>query len=202
MVKAGALTTSLAAEAVRRAHERGGAIEAHYFSASPAPDKDFRVNAPPLGQILVEAGLITPPTLKAALNLQDVVRTGAMSKEDALSGFVKEHFGSDPKGASKEKEGRESEQAIDLLKQAGLISDKDLEAARSVRNRHGGNIAKILLAAGKMENKTFQAACQSNTFIRQDKMKLEQGIILLNYCQRMRMTFDEAIEDMHWAQPQ
>jgi hypothetical protein len=195
MVKAGTLSTAQAAEAVRRAHERGGAIEPHYFSASPVVDAP-RFAAPPLGQILVEAGLVAAATLKAALSLQDVVRNGAMSKEDALTAFAREHFGASDTLAAKEE--RDTEQAIELLKSSGVVSEKDLEAARAVRKRHGGNVAKILLAAGKMETKTFDAAKRCTLLLRQDKIKMEQCVILLNYCHRMRMTFDEAIEDMNW----
>ena len=195
MVKSGTLSTAQAAEAVRRAHERGGTIDPHYFTASVV-DKDVRVNAPPLGQILVEAGLITPSTLKAALNLQDVVRTGAMTKEDAIAGFTREHFGADEKGEGKKE--RDAEQAIDLLKQAGLLSEKDVEAARAVRKRHGGNINKILQAAGKLDMKTFDAALKCKQYVREDRMKVEQTMILLHYCQRSRMTFDEAFDELGW----
>ena len=94
MVKSGSLSTTQAAEAVRRAHNRGGALDPNLFSATPpSGPPDPRIVAPPLGQILVEAGLINPNVLKAALNLQEVVRTGAMTKEDAVSSFITEHFG-------------------------------------------------------------------------------------------------------------
>jgi len=200
MVKNGSLGTTQAAEAVRRAHERGGNIESAYFSASSVVDKDVKVTAaPPLGQILVEAGLIAPSTLKAALTLQDVVRTGAMTKEDALAGFIKEHFGAADKPEIKKE--RDEEQGIDLIRQAGLLSEKDLEAARSVRKRHGGNVYKILLAAGKVDSKTFEAAQKCKTLMHEERMKVEQCMILLNYCHRSRMTFEEAIDEMGWELP-
>ena len=93
MVRSGTLSTRQAAEAVRRAHNRGGEVE--QFSAS-TPTKEpgiAKIDAPPLGEILVEAGLIRFVILKAVLNLQEVVRTGALSKEDAIQAFIQEHFG-------------------------------------------------------------------------------------------------------------
>lgn len=202
MVKNGSLKTTQAAEAVRRAHQRGGSIEQDYFTATAnlvVDPRESRGVSPPLGQILVEAGLIHPGTLKAALNLQEVVRNGAMSKEDALSSFVKEHFGASEKPEAKKE--REAEQAIDLLKQAGLLHEKDVQAARAVKRRHGGNISKILAAAGKLDNKTFEAAISCKELMKEERLRVEQAMIVLNYCQRSRMTFDEAIEELGWEKP-
>jgi hypothetical protein len=202
MVKNGSLKTTQAAEAVRRAHSRGGAIDQSFFTATPnvvVDPKDTRGVSPPLGQILVEAGLIHPGALRAALNLQEVVRTGAMTKEDALSSFIKEHFGANEKPEAKKE--REAEQAIDLLKQAGLLNEKDVTASRAVKKRHGGNISKILAAAGKLDSKTFDAAITCKELMKGDRLRVEQAMIVLNYCQRSRMTFDEAIDELGWEKP-
>jgi hypothetical protein len=37
--------------------------------------------------------------------------------------------------------------------------------------------------------------------MKEDRMKLEQVMIVLNFCQRSRMTFDEAIEELGWDAP-
>lgn len=202
MVKQGVLKTSQAAEAVRRAHDRGGAIDQHYFTAATAPvdPRELRGMAPPLGAILVEAGLVNPNALKAALSLQEVVRTGAMTKEDALGAFVKEHYGADEQPEKKKE--REAEQAINLLQQAGLLTEKDVAAARSVKQRHGGNISKILTAAGKLDANTFEVAVQCKELIKQDKLKSEQAMIALHYCQRSRISLDEAFDEMGWVRIQ
>ncbi|HEY9775404.1 MAG TPA: hypothetical protein V6C81_16680 [Planktothrix sp.] len=201
MVKTGMIKTSQAAEAVRRAHERGGSFDPSFFTtaAVPVDPKDAVTVAPPLGTILVEAGLIGAATLKAALSLQSVVRSGAMTKEDALTAFIKEHFGAEEKPEAKKE--REAEQTIDLLKEGGLISAKDVMAARAVKQRHGGNISKILVAAGKLDLKTFEAATTCRQLLKEDRLKLEQVMVVLNYCQRSRMTFEEAIDELGWDTP-
>ena len=95
MVRNGFLSTTQAAEAVLRAHSRGGQIEQFSPSSVPQNADKAKVIAPPLGEILVESGLIRISILKALLNLQEVVRTGALSKEEAIESFRLEHFGKD-----------------------------------------------------------------------------------------------------------
>jgi hypothetical protein len=201
MVRSGSLTTTQAAEAVRRAHNRGGALEQNMFSASPPRDdnRDAKAVAPPLGQILVETGLISIAVLKAALNLQEVVRTGAMTKEDAVEAFIREHFGLAGKHGTSEP--AEAVKAIDLVKKTGLLQEQDFQAAVSVKLKHGGEVAKILAAAGKLDTNTYEAAVKCNELMEQGRLKMEQAIIALHYCQRSRAAFDDAVEEMGWEKP-
>lgn len=198
MVKSGSLKPELAAEAVRRAHNRGGKVDSTTFTATtpPVQFKEHEIVAPPLGQILVDAGLISIGILKAALNLQEVVRTGALSKEDAVDAFITEHFGKGGKYGS-----RGTQKSLDLLKKAGLLQEQDVQAALNVRKRHGGEVAKILVAAGKIDKITLEAAAKCQTLIEDGRLKVEQAIIALHYCQRSRVSFDEAVEELGWEKP-
>lgn len=203
MVKAGSLTSAQAAEAVRRAHERGGKVDPNVFTATP-PRGDIseaKPIAPPLGEILVQAGLITMPVLKAALTLQEVVRTGAMSKEDAVEGFIREHFGAAGKPGAIKNEPKNVIRTLDLLKKAGLLADQDLQTAMTVKKKHGGELPKILMAAGKLDDVTFGAATTCDELINESRLKIEQAIIALHFCQRSRVTFDEAVEELGWEKP-
>lgn len=191
LVRSGALNSNQAAQAVRQAHSRGGAIEAHWFSAThPAGDpRDARGLSPPLGSILVEAGLINPGALKAALNLQELVRTGVMTKDNAMNAFVRQHYGAvDP---ANEKD-RESEQLLEFMQQAALLKLQDVEAARNVRKRHGGELSKILIAAGKLDKNLLAAAQQCLILLRNKRWSADQARAALHYCQRNRVTINEA----------
>jgi hypothetical protein len=199
MVRNGSLSTTQAAEAVRRAHNRGGQVEQFSPSAPPADSSGARVNAPPLGEILVEAGLIRISILKAALNLQEVVRTGALSKEEAVEAFIQEHFGK----AGKQGTGESSHEQniLELFIKARLIQPGDLETAISVKKKHGGEVSKILESAGKVDRITYEAAGRCQTLLEEKRLKIEQAIIALHYCQRSRVTFDDAIEELGWEKP-
>jgi hypothetical protein len=199
MVRNGALSTTQAAEAVRRAHNRGGEVEQFTPSAPPADSTGAKVNAPPLGEILVEAGLIRLNILKAALNLQEVVRTGALSKEEAVEAFIQEHFGK----AGKQGTGESShdQNILELVIKAKLIQRSDLDAAIAVKKKHGGDVSKILEAAGKVDKITYEAAGKCQTLLEEKRIKIEQAIIALHYCQRSRVSFDDAIVELGWEKP-
>jgi len=198
MVRTGALTLPQAAEAVRRAHKRGGEVDQFLPSANQV-EPGTKINAPPLGEILVEAGLIKISILKAALNLQEVVRTGALGKEEAVASFIQEHFGDGVAQGSNEQE--QEKKVLELLGKAKLIADQDLQTAMSVRKKHGGEVWKILVAAGKLDKKTYDSACTCQQLLDQNRLKLEQAIIALHFCQRSRVTFEEAIEELGWEKP-
>lgn len=70
-----------------------------------------------------------------------------------------------------------------------------------VKEKHGGDIGKILAAAGKLDAKTYAAAIKCVELISKDRLPVGQAIIALHYCQRSRVSFDEAVEEMGWEKP-
>ena len=90
---------------------------------------------------------------------------------------------------------------LELLNKAKLIQDQDLQTATTVRKKHGGEVWKILVAAGKLDNITYEAATTCQTLMDEDRLKVEQAIIALHFCQRSRVSFDEAIVELGWEKP-
>ncbi|HEY9787350.1 MAG TPA: hypothetical protein V6D17_18315, partial [Candidatus Obscuribacterales bacterium] len=200
LVNSGAMSTEQAGEAVRRAHNRGGKLDPGIFTASRPPG-DASLPKPistPLGEILVASGVVSISVIKSALNLQEVVRTGALDKREAIDAFIKEHFGAK---AGKVTTSAKDEKVIALLVKSGLLHDQDIEAAHKVKKKHGGEIVKILSAAGKLDKITFDAANACQDLIEAKRMKVEQAIIALHYCQRGRLSLHEAIDELGWERP-
>ncbi|CAN5535089.1 hypothetical protein BH11CYA1_BH11CYA1_50070 [soil metagenome] len=192
-----------------------------------------------LGTMLKEAGLISDPTLEAALKLQELVREEKMSVDKAPEVLKRLHamgssidqyltkgdfdktagaaaFAATPKPAAPANkpaasagqsqgqpagQGRDLKGAFDILQKAQLLTESDLTTAMNVRKKHGGDIVQILEAAGKVNSKTVDAAVTSLPLIREGLMKIEQVIMALNYCERMRVSFDDALEEMGWQNP-
>ncbi len=192
-----------------------------------------------LGTMLKEAGLISEPTLEAALKLQELVREEKMSHDKAPEVLKRLHAmgssidqyltkgdfdkgansisGSSGGGGNKpaptpapsgnkpaapaQGQGRDLKGAFDILQKAQLLTESDLTTAMNVRKKHGGDIVQILEAAGKVNSKTVDAALTSLPLIREGLMKIEQVIMALNYCERMRVSFDDALEEMGWQNP-
>lgn len=197
-----------------------------------------------IGSMLKEAGLISEPTLEAALKLQDLVRDERMSPEraphvlkrlHAMGGNIDQYLTPEdtsleppsltgdpmrvrkaepakqkpaqPSGAaSSGGDGgagakRNLKPAFDLLQTAGILSAEDIKVALEVRKKHGGDLVGILEAASKVSRKTVDAAFVCLPLIREGLLKVEQCIIALNYCSRMRVGFDEALDEMGWQNP-
>jgi hypothetical protein len=191
-----------------------------------------------LGSMLEEAGLISQPTLEAALKLQELIRDEKIPPERAplilkrlhsMGGNIDQYLTPDDTIGEKRRPSsdkvkkpsaapssagapagapaagtdgkRNLKPAFDLLQKAGILSEDDIQDALAVRKKHGGDLVGILEAAGKVNRKTVDAAFVCLPLIREGLLKMEQCIIALNYCSRMRVGFDEALDEMGWQNP-
>jgi len=247
LVSQGTLSAMKAAEAVRRAHQRGGFVEPENIQSTMQPNDSVVRVKPQLGQVLVMAGIISAAQLKAGLRMQDAMRSGALTMEQAVTAIQTELGGSQalpspafadadissssssssssafnasqaelksqtsgargPAAASvsgsnmeaAKAESPDSEETILgllLLKQAGLLTDTDLEVAGKVRSSRGGELTTILFAAGKVDKLTVDAATTCQRFIEGGNLRVDQAIMALHYCQRMRVPFEEAASEL------
>ncbi|MBS1990929.1 MAG: hypothetical protein JSS83_10455 [Cyanobacteria bacterium SZAS LIN-3] len=200
LVSQGTLSPVKAAEAVRRAHLRGGGLDPEEDKSPIRPNDSVVRIKPQLGQVLVMAGIITAVQLKAALHLQEAMRTGNMAMDEAVELLKREANPSQVKSQSAEQikasPVEDFSKAIALAKQAGLIAEADLEAANKVKEKHGGEISKILVVAGKLDQLTIDAAQSCQKLVDGGKLRVDQAIMGLHYCQRMRVPFEEAAREL------
>ena len=89
-----------------------------------------------------------------------------------------------------------SARIVDLLKQAGLVSDADVETASKVKSKHGGDLGQILVSAGKIGGKTLEAAGECQEYIRFGRLRIDKAIMSLHYCERMRVGLKEALGEL------
>ncbi len=197
LVKNGSLSTSKAAEAVRRAHVRGGAVDPKLISAPLSADS-LQAVAAPLGQILVEAAVIRGPIVRQALKLQERIRSGEMDKDEAIDALCFEAFGVARKSNDSLGETQDSIKALDLLLKAQLVSTFDHDTASKVRDKRGGQLVAILVKAGKLDKHTADAAFKCLSMITSNKLREEKAIIALHYCQRSRVNLEEALSTLGW----
>jgi len=200
LVSQGTLSPVKAAEAVRRAHLRGGGLDPEDDKNAFKPNDSVVRIKPQLGQVLVMAGIITAVQLKAALFLQDGIRNGQMTMEEAVELLKREINPAQVKTQTAEQmksaPAEDFTKAIAMAKQAGLIAEADIEAANKVKEKHGGEISKILVVAGKLDQLTLDAAHSCQKLVDSGKLRVDQAIMGLHYCQRMRVPFDEAANEL------
>ncbi|MBI5173637.1 MAG: serine/threonine-protein kinase [Candidatus Obscuribacter sp.] len=201
MLREGTITLAEAASAINRAHVTGGEIDIEKL-ASPREHTSSLVVDTPLEAVLVEAGLISNAVWRTLLQLQAAIRSGEMTKDEAVQEFRKRH----PKAPPKEAKPPEKEKApivvptnpVDMLKQAGIITQADLDAAKKQAAEKGTKLEKVLVSMGKIDTKTVLASYQCMTLLSTKKLKLEQAVIALNFCERMRVDFSEAVQELGW----
>ncbi len=87
---------------------------------------------------------------------------------------------------------------VKLLKQAGLITDAELQKALGLDERGRRELGNYLVASGIIDGKTLHSAVQLQNLIEHDEMKVEKAIIALHYCQRSRISLEEALEELGW----
>lgn len=201
MLRAGSLTLTQAAQAMGRAHLQGQiTLEPQpQMEENRPPEKGIET---PVEAILVEAGIITNQVWRTLVQLQQSVRSGQLTKKQAMEEFRRKHPRPTVEVSKKEKEVYATPKDIlELIKQAGLVSNEDIELAARLHNEEGTDLAKRLVALGKLENKTLLAARQCLSLIEKGRLRLERAVIALVYCQRSRVGIYEAVEELGWERP-
>lgn len=189
MVSQGTLSAIKAAEAVRRAHTRGGALEPEVSESIYKPNEAVVRVKPQLGQVLVMAGIISAAQLKMALHLQDEMRSGQLDMDSACARLqaVPAAAGSAnvaAPSANPSADPAKVQAAMALLFQSGLI-DKSQGL-----DLNGNPDPK------RVDPLTLDAALVAQSRIDSGSMRIDKAIMTLHYCQRMRVPFDEAVSEM------
>jgi hypothetical protein len=90
---------------------------------------------------------------------------------------------------------------LEMIKHAGIVTAQEIEEASRVANEDGTELAKRLVALGRIDNKTLLAARQCLSLVEGDRLRLDRAVIALLYCHRCRVGFYEAVEDLGWERP-
>jgi len=80
---------------------------------------------------------------------------------------------------------------LKLLNAAGLLTEEDLLNARQFQQLNGGDLGRILVLLGRIDNNTLIAAKTAQHLIQLGEMKQDKAIALVIQCQKTGMAFDE-----------
>lgn len=199
MLRAGSMTLVQASDALGRAHLAGGQINV-LENAAHAGGNGIET---PVEAILVEAGLITNSTWRTLLSVHQKMRSGHMTKEEALEELRKLQPPKVAVAVAPKKHDTDivPKDVLEMIKHAGIISPQEIEEAARVANEEGTDLAKRLVALGKLDNKVLLAARQCLSLIENGRLQFARAIIALVYCHRCRVSFYEAVEELGWERP-
>ncbi|HEY9791019.1 MAG TPA: hypothetical protein V6D22_11505 [Candidatus Obscuribacterales bacterium] len=156
------------------------------------------------------AELAMSPTLPAAcvdaaLKLQEMVLTGHFGENVALVALkyaalnngeltdtvltrAKGEFSSDPNEAVRK--------ASALLTTAGVFKESDVAAAEQQLEKHNNSLSEALVSSGKVDKLLLEAAQDCLPLIDDAKLRQDQAIIALLYCQRSRAKLKDALDEL------
>lgn len=83
---------------------------------------------------------------------------------------------------------------LKLLNTAGILTEEDLNNARDFQNLNGGDLGRILVLLGRVNNDVLLAAKNAQRLIQLGQIKPESAIVVLKHCQSTGLTFDEAVK--------
>lgn len=152
----------------------------------------------PLGDILMEMGLVSRAVLDMALSLQDMISKGLLdirSAASALQEMASTGKAVDPKDHQVSPE-EEPVRLGDLLKMTGLVDNDDIQQAIELSSKYPAMIGKMLVVAGAIDEGTLLAALRSQFLMRNRAIAVEDSVQALLYAQRHRISLDDALEEL------
>lgn len=152
----------------------------------------------PLGDILIELGLISKAVLDLALKLQDEISNGTLDIR-AAAASLQEMASTGRSLSQKTRAGTSSDPEIrlgDLLKQTGLVDNADIVEAIQWSSEYPSMIGKMLVVAGSIDEGTLLAALRCQFLMRNKAIVEEQAQTALLYAQRHRISLDDALEEL------
>lgn len=161
-----------------------------------------------LGEVLVQTGYITLAVLEAALTLQEMVGNRTLSvhfaslclKQIATRGVTVEQATAELGFVESSETG--SFKLGEILKVCGIISEDDIKNAMMAALQNSKLLGEILINASCIDEKLLNACLRCQFLIRQGFINFEHAVVALNHCKQKSLTFDEALKDLGWIQPQ
>jgi hypothetical protein len=199
MLRAGSITLNQAANTLGRAHLAGGKITA--FDTTVPQSFSGKGIETPVEAILLEAGLITNTMWRLLLSIQQRMRSGQITREDAVAEIKSQSSKVSSASLKKVETLSVPKDVLEMIRHSGIVSDDEIDQASRIANEEGTELAKRLVAMGQLDNKTLLSARQCLSLVESGRLRLDRAVIALLYCHRCRVGFYEAVEDMGWERP-
>jgi hypothetical protein len=165
------------------------------------------VRQQPIGQVLVQNGMITNQTLDDSLKLQEMVAGGHLTGVQAAEILRDAHH----KGCgvemvlaercTKEDEIARANDVIDLLQMSGVLGKDEMTKAADIANQLNCTMGEVLLTTGYVDKRILQAAVQGKSLVEDGILKPDQVAACLHYCQKTGVDFPDALREVSWAPP-
>jgi hypothetical protein len=166
------------------------------------------INEQPIGQVLVQNGMVSDVVLQSALQIQQMVSSGKLRKSNCGSVLELCH-----------KENLTLDQAVErvqppappapapnsniplyqFLQLAGVIGAKEIEDALKVGSRDAQLMGQMLLLTGAINENLLIVALKCSELLRLGVLKTEQAVIALGICAKSQVPLEDAFRQLGWS---
>lgn len=170
------------------------------------------VDGKPLEKAICESGFASEPCVQTAAQLLKMIKEGLLFENQAAAIVKKIQFVSsydELNGVLASIDEIQDElveekpeiEIPEILKKAGLISDKELQIAIALALANRQPLLKTLLDARLVNDKNLALANQCKVYLDHNLIQLEQATIAIVYALENNLTIDETLDCFGWSAP-
>ncbi len=163
----------------------------------------------PIGQVLLQSGMITNQQLQDSLRLQEKVSAGNLTGAQASEVLKQANARRVPidivlsERNTKDDEIARANEVIEIVTTAGLISKEDYAKSESVSKATNISLGEVMLNNGTISRPLLRNSVQAVDLIRSKMLTVEQAAAALRYSNKTNVDFADAIKEVAFlpAQP-
>ncbi len=161
----------------------------------------------PIGQVLVDARLITQATLDQALQMQGLVNSFEITPKQGAEvvKMLRLHDIPVAKALAEVKKKDEVEappptlEFPELIRLVGIVPGKEMTIARALSHSTGTPLPQVLLSKNLIDQPTLSAVLRTQELLATDTMSAEQAIFALHSWLWTRGDFNEMLKNLGWT---
>lgn len=161
----------------------------------------------PIGQVLVDARLITQATLDQALQMQGMVNSFEITPKQGAEvvKMLRLHDIPVAKALAEVKKKDEVEappptlEFPELIRLVGIVPSKEMTIARALSHSTDTPLPQVLLSKNLIDQPTLSAVLRTQELLAADKMSAEQAIFALHSWLWTRGDFNEMLKNLGWT---
>lgn len=164
-----------------------------------------------LEQVIIDSGFATAPCLQAINHLLKMIREGLLFEDQAAQIVKKIQFATSHEELNQalsmlnESNDDEDEapkyEVTDILKKAGLLSDRELQIATALALANRQPLLKTLFDAHLIDQRVLELAGQCKTYLDHNLIQMEQATIAVTYAMDNNISIDDTLDCFGWSAP-
>jgi hypothetical protein len=171
------------------------------------------VESKSIEQVIPELGFASAPCVQATVHILKMIREGVLFENQAAQIVKKIQFASSTQelndalatlgeNVDEDMDEQPVYEVTEILRRAGLVSDKELQIATALSLSNRNPLLKTLFDAKLVDKKVLDMAGQCKTYLDHNLIQPEQATIAITYALDNNLTIDETLDCFGWSAPE